>query len=650
MSSTTSRWARLPPIGVSRPSSGRIRRTASSKRCSTTASSPSHSGATTLRSTGSVDPAAWRAQPAQPERVARRGQRDRRVHRGERRLGPLDQLVARVVQHVGDRQLAAPRVGELAPPEQRRRVDQAAYAGDDRRRELLGVAAPDRLDVAGRQLVQRRVPGEVRPMGGLPAARGDPRVQPAQAGDVGAGLVEHVGPGVHRVAGRGLEGQHLLGQRAGLVVARLVLPDEGEQRPVPPVTGVRRSDALDQVPGLLLHVGDAGERDGRHRRADREHVPRVRVHVPHQGRGAAAAAVPDPRVDDGDEAALPVGAVVTDRARAASSDRRTSTESAPPSWPSMARAPCASAKPGSSAAASVNASAAPDCTRMTASSPRLNAAAASGVVVSGRPITSRARRGARGTAGANSSAATEAATAAAWARISGTAVVSNSSPRRIAPRVQTGASCAPDASTSRPPWVRSPRPNGPGTAVPLASRSSIRGSATRRTSPCGPVQLTTASTVRRRPEARTTTRPSRGLLGGEHLVGADPEGAVGAHPGHGGRGAGRHPVPVEVPPGRVGAEEVGALVRAEAGPQGCRQRAQGVEGGAPVAGLADGGGHGVADQGAQLVEVGGRCAGRDGGELGRSVRASAAWPSSCARPGPDRGGTRRAGCGRGGRG
>ena len=82
---------------------------------------------------------------------------------------------------------------------------------------------------------------------------------------------------------------------------------------MPPVTGVRRSDALDQVPGLLLHVGDAGERDGRHRRADREHVPRVRVHVPHQGRGAAAAAVPDPRVDDRDEAALAVGAVVTDR-------------------------------------------------------------------------------------------------------------------------------------------------------------------------------------------------------------------------------------------------------------------------------------------------------------------------------------------------
>ena len=78
------------------------------------------------------------------------------------------------------------------------------------------------------------------------------------------------------------------------------------------MTGVRRGEPLDEVPRLLLHVGDAGERDGRYGGAHREHVTRVCPHVADQRGGSDAAAVAHPRVDDLDQAALAVGAVLPD--------------------------------------------------------------------------------------------------------------------------------------------------------------------------------------------------------------------------------------------------------------------------------------------------------------------------------------------------
>src|SRR3954453_650011 len=105
-----------------------------------------------------------------------------------------------------------------------------------------------------------RVPGEVGSVAGRPSALRDPVVEPYAPVFVLPGLVEHVGQRVHRMARGWLAGQCALGKERGFVVAALVLADEGEQRDVPPVVDVRRGQALDQLPGLPLYVGDAGER------------------------------------------------------------------------------------------------------------------------------------------------------------------------------------------------------------------------------------------------------------------------------------------------------------------------------------------------------------------------------------------------------
>ena len=210
----------------------------------------------------------------------------------------------------------------------------------------------------------------------------------------------------------------------------------------------------------------------------------------------------------------------------------------------------------------------------------------------------------------------------------------------------------PDRRAGRPGGVDRPRhrcaarAERPGTAVPEPSRSASSGSATRRTSPWGPVQLTTAATVRRRPDAsgpaaRRASRPQPALRR------CRPEGAGAAQPGDRGGGGRGHPVPVQVPPGRVVADQARAVGRVEPAPERGGQRAQRVERGSPVAAVADGGGDGVADEGAQTVGVGRGAAGCVLGQ-GSRRRPVGGLGRVDGPPAADRGARRRTGCGRAG--
>ncbi len=213
--------------------------------------------------------------------------------------------------------------------------------------------------------------------------------------------------------------------------------------------------------------------------------------------------------------------------------------------------------------------------------------------------------------------------------------------RRCSPTARRAASRRGSRSRHRP--TRSSRPagrrrcaaRGPSSRpsrCPAASRSSSSGSATRRTSPCGPVQLTTAATSTRRPDASHTARPSdvssTSSISSELTCSAPAarSRAIAAAE------VGRHPVSVQVPPGCVAGEEVGALVGAEPGPEVGRQRPEGVEGRPPVAGLAHRGGDALPHQPAHRREVGRRETGRLLGELGARRRRGR------LRPGRVRGG------------
>src|SRR5690606_5973522 len=141
------------------------------------------------------------------------------------------------------------------------------------RRQLGVPASPHRGQVAGRQLVQGRVPGEVRALVGRRSGGVDPVVEPGETGGVVAGLVVHVGPSVRRVAGGRLLRQRAGGEVVCLVEPPLLLPDEREQPRVPPVRAVRGGAPLDDGPRLLRHGRDTGEGDGRDGGREQQRVP-----------------------------------------------------------------------------------------------------------------------------------------------------------------------------------------------------------------------------------------------------------------------------------------------------------------------------------------------------------------------------------------
>jgi len=141
-----------------------------------------------------------RMRPGEAADVPSRRKGDRRVHGSERRTRSEEQLLARGVENRVDGQRPVPDVFEPAAPEQLRRVHQHTHPGYQPRCQLAGIAASYGCRVTDGELVQGRVPGEVRGrMAALPGQR-DRAVNPLQAGRVVAGLAVDVGASVHSVA------------------------------------------------------------------------------------------------------------------------------------------------------------------------------------------------------------------------------------------------------------------------------------------------------------------------------------------------------------------------------------------------------------------------------------------------------------------
>jgi hypothetical protein len=243
-------------------------------------------------------------QGGQPGGVLGGTQRDGRVQAHEGRGRTSEQPLVDLGEDLVDPRHGAGAGCQRPPPEQRPGVDQAAAAHVRGRPELGVVAAPDRVEVAGRQLVQGCVPGEVGQAVGARTVAGDPVIHPGQSRDVVAGLVVRVRPGVGRVTGGGLGGERRAGEVHRLVEQPLLLAHEREQAGVPPVVAVRRSALLHDPPRLLRHRGHPGEGDRGHRHRQQQRVGGVALEVPDQGSGVAGE-VPVDRVH---VAALPLGA------------------------------------------------------------------------------------------------------------------------------------------------------------------------------------------------------------------------------------------------------------------------------------------------------------------------------------------------------
>ncbi|WP_245994103.1 hypothetical protein [Nocardioides immobilis] len=162
--------------------------------------------------------------------------------------------------------------GQRPAVEQRAGVDQGSTPDGVPWLELGGVATADRLEVAERELVQRRVPGEVGEALGLCSLAGHPRVHPGQPGHVVAGLVVGVRPRVGGVTGRRVRGQCSPRERHGVVVPPLLLAHEGEEAEEPGVVSVRRRCFLDDRPRLGRNLGHAGEGDRGHRDGQQHRV------------------------------------------------------------------------------------------------------------------------------------------------------------------------------------------------------------------------------------------------------------------------------------------------------------------------------------------------------------------------------------------
>ena len=170
----------------------------------------------------------------------------------------------------------------------------------------------------------------------------------------------------------------------------------------------------------------------------------------------------------------------------------------------------------------------------------------------------------------------------------------------------------PRTSTSRPSWVASPRPSGPTVAVPADTRWSSK----RVTSSAYVAERPGAVDHRGEPHRAPRAEPHHEgvgcVLDVDHLVGTDGEPAIHSQLVQR-RGRRRcHPVPVQVPPRRVLAEEGRPVVVVELRPEGTCQRPERVEGGPPVPLVAHRGQYGLGDELTQAVEADRQPAGRCG--------------------------------------
>ena len=120
--------------------------------------------------------------------------------------------------------------------------------------------------------MQRGVPGEVAQAVDRRAVAGHPGVHPGQPGHVVAGLVVRVRPGVGGVAGAGSTAS----ERQVSSIASSKRPCSWRTKASSPVNHQSSPYAgigpLDDRPRLLGHLGDAGERDRRHRGGEQQRV------------------------------------------------------------------------------------------------------------------------------------------------------------------------------------------------------------------------------------------------------------------------------------------------------------------------------------------------------------------------------------------
>ena len=265
------------------------------------------------------------------------------MHRQERRRRADQGVAAGHPGHLAEVGHGAGARRQRPPEEQRAGVDQRPAADGVLGPQLGLVATADGVEVADRELVERRVPGEVAQAVGVRPVAAHPVVHPGQPGAVVAGLVVGVGSRVGAVPGVGRLGERACRRGPWLRRSALLLADEAEQSGVPPVVAVRRRRALHDRPGLLGHLGDAGEGDRRHRHRQQQGIGGVGLEVADDRRSSRRA---------GGRAIactwLRSRAVAVAACRSASRIRAAMSTSMHMSWPIRASAAWPRAKVGSS--------------------------------------------------------------------------------------------------------------------------------------------------------------------------------------------------------------------------------------------------------------------------------------------------------------
>ena len=126
-----------------------------------------------------------------------------------------------------------------------------------------GVAASRGDRVAHGQLVEGRVPLEVRPVALGPPRVVDPPREPLEAGAVRIGLVVHVGQRVRRVAVPRIGVERGLREVGGLEVAHLLGASVRHQPEEPRGLAVHGGELVEVGPGVRERVARAGECDRR---------------------------------------------------------------------------------------------------------------------------------------------------------------------------------------------------------------------------------------------------------------------------------------------------------------------------------------------------------------------------------------------------
>ena len=171
---------------------------------------------------------------------------------------------------------------------------------------MRGVAASGRRRIAHRELVQRGVPVEVRPVTLRAADVFEPLHEPAQPRAVGVGLVVNVGERVRGVAVAPVGVERCLGEIGCVVETELLGPAVREEPEIPRRFAMHRCELLDIGPSIGQRVAGARERDRRREGEQGERVVGHPLEMFHECRGPRAVATFTPDPDRLDVAAIVV--------------------------------------------------------------------------------------------------------------------------------------------------------------------------------------------------------------------------------------------------------------------------------------------------------------------------------------------------------